>query len=519
MKKYILLLGILLFSFSKSSSQGLSIVWEKKIESDTTGIQWMQVPNFAVDKDDDLLLFVENSKMLPAFIWVNSNGEIINFQNLFFTTPKSFDYQTLAFTYKSATNISFSKTGTFAFVTLFSDPINNPLLQELYVFEVPKIGVIGSYFQEGTEDDFISNPTLSLSTGKAYTLLFFPRGSIQNKHHSGRTLWRFRFPVDSILLEHAALHPLKDNKENSIVLLSGKDNFSYYSLSKDTIYSFQIRKFGVVDSRDSLYLKDVFTFTQYDFGLTNHYLIPKNIFVKNDNYIVVGNLQMVNDTTPYFDNGKQFIATITKQGEVVSFKQLESPFFVNEACLSKDSTKIAMLGFEYVKSNLKNRKLGVVEYDLETENVRKVIYADSKGVLFTSSIRAYSNGDYAVTTSANGDSVIKNGLTPFFYVHRITNSTTSVDETKPEYKTTVRLEPNPTSEYATVRFLATDEMSQVNLVDSKGALVRNIYAKDVGGSFESSVTFRVSDLANGMYYVVVRKSTKTLETVPLLIQR
>ncbi|MBL8004730.1 MAG: hypothetical protein JNL36_06515 [Candidatus Kapabacteria bacterium] len=519
MKKYLILLGILLFSYSISSSQGLSIKWEKKVESDTSGIQWMQVPNFAVDKDDDLLLFVENSKMLPAFIWVNSNGEISNFQNYFYQTQGSNNYIKLALTYKYATNISFSKSGTFAFVTLFSDPINNPLVQELYVFEVPKLGVIGSYFQEGSEEDFISNPTLSLATGKAFTLLFFPRGRIQNMHHSGKTIWRFRYPIDSILFDQAALQPARDIQENSIVLLSGKDNFSYFSLLKDTIYSFQIRKFGIVDFRDSLYLKVVFTFTQYDFGLTNHYLIPKNIFVKNDNYIVVGNLQMVNDTTPYFDNGKQFIATITKQGEVVAFKQLESPFFVNEACLSKDSTKIAMLGFEYDKSNLKNRKLGVVEYDLETENVRKVIYADSKGVLFTSSIRAYSNGDYAVTTSANGDSVVKNGLTPFFYVHRITNSTTSVDETKPVNKTTVRLEPNPTSEYATVRFLASEEMSQVNLVDSKVALIRNIYTKDVGGSFESSVTFRVSDLANGMYYVVVGNGTKTIETVPLSIQR
>ncbi|GEM_PF-5339297 len=81
------------------------------------------------------------------------------------------------------------------------------------------------------------------------------------------------------------------------------------------------------------------------------------------------------------------------------------------------------------------------------------------------------------------------------------------------------LEPNPSSEYATVRFLASEQLSQVNIVNSKGSLIRTIYQKDVGGTFESSVTFRVSDLANGIYYLVIGNGTTIVETVPLSVHR
>ena len=505
-------------TFPTLYSQGLSIVWEKKIESDTMGIQWMGTPNFEIDNQNNLLLLIENSKMLPAFIWLNSMGDIVKFDNRFFMKPGDPSYRELNYINKYASSITFSENQKNTLVIHYANPNNSYFVQELFAFEVPREGIMSSYFKEGAEIDLLTGVINTIYTNKSSVIVFFLKGYVRELNLSGQTLWNYEFNVDEILDKQGVLQSFIDPNNGNVVMLSGKYDFRY-NTTIDTIYSFQIRNFGVEDTKDSLYLKDVFTFTQYDFGLSNHYLIPKNIFVKNDNYIVVGNLQMVNDTTPYFDNGKQFIATINKQGGVVSFKQLESPFFVNEACISKDSTKIAMLGFEYDKSNLKNRKLGVVEYDLETENVRKVIYADSKGVLFTNSIRSFSNGDYAVTTSAIGDSVIKNGLTPFFYVHRITSSTTSVEDTKPNYKTTVRLEPNPSSQYATVRFLASEELKHVNLVDSRGTFIRNIYTKDISGSFESSVTFRVSDLANGMYYVVVGNGTKTIETVPLSIQR
>ncbi len=90
---------------------------------------------------------------------------------------------------------------------------------------------------------------------------------------------------------------------------------------------------------------------------------------------------------------------------------------------------------------------------------------------------------------------------------------------EPKQNATVTVTPNPSSEIATVEFQSSENATTVKLVDSKGNVLRTLYQKETTGNHKSTITFKVSDLANGMYYVVVGNNSKTMETVPLSIQR
>ncbi|MBL8004697.1 MAG: T9SS type A sorting domain-containing protein [Candidatus Kapabacteria bacterium] len=319
--------------------------------------------------------------------------------------------------------------------------------------------------------------------------------------------------MDSILQEQQVIDGNFDSTSNTVTVLSGNERiYPKGHFSRGKYQDFQIRKFNVNLSNDSLIYESTITISPNQMKDTTLDYSPIRMFMKGDNYYVVGKTVKKNFQYP-------FIAEITTSGKVNDVWVSDSGVAVNSATFSADSSKIAFCG--YTNSFIAGTKyysFNICEFDLNSKEFSELTYATDLIDKKLTSIQPYKNGDYAVT-GVLAYPYTGLGFQPSYaVVARITHTPTSTGDNQPS-KTNVNVTPNPSTEMATVEFESSPEASTIQLVDVKGNVLRTLYQKTTQNTHQSSVTFRVSDLANGMYYVVVGNGTKTLETVPLSIQR
>jgi hypothetical protein len=246
--------------------------------------------------------------------------------------------------------------------------------------------------------------------------------------------------------------------------------------------------------------------------------------IEDDIIRVVGNSRSKTPAVTNLTDVRPFIATIDKNNTVIDCSILENPLAVSTICMSADSSSILIGGRRLMKTDSVSYfyENAIVEFDFASKSqsevsINRIPWASKRGSS-VSSIDRYSNGDFSYTTFNNVSEDSSWETSSYVTIGRLTRTATSAGDNQPR-KTSVNVTPNPSTEMATVEFESSPEASTIQLVDIKGNVLRTLYQKTTQNTHQSSVTFRVSHLANGMYYVVVGNGTKTLETVPLSIQR
>lgn len=535
MKKYILLLGILLVSFSISTAQPLSVKWDHKFVEDSMGIGYIKVVASKVDNNDNLLVQLENDWALQAFWFFDTNGNRMFYKNQLFLK---------------------GDTSYFGRVALLSKPMRMHLtsiidLPEVDYFRVRTAGMANpnlnlSHFRQievtknvnafnvttlplGTDQDILPDP-ISYVDYKYPDFLAFCNARYTDSvfRVSSQGVVKQRFPLnrDSILRKQNIINAQYDSKvADKIWMLSGLSATNHQTLfPKDSLFGFQLRTFTVNTTAHTLQEHEAIYFSEAMLQHPDRNFYPVRMVIEDDVIRVIGNSRSKTPAVTNLTDVRPFIATIDKNKTVIDCSILDNPLAVHTICMSADSSSILIGGRRLMKTDSLSYfyENAIIEFDFASKSqsevsINRIPWASKRGSAVTS-IDRYSNGDFSYTTWNDVSEDSSWETSSYVTIGRLTRTTTSTIENQPR-KTNVKVTPNPSTEMATVEFESSPEASTIQLVDVKGNVLRTLYQKTTQNTHQSSVTFRVSDLANGMYYVVVGNGTKTLETVPLSIQR
>jgi hypothetical protein len=535
MKRYLLLLMFILNSFSISTAQPLSIKWDHKFVEDSMGIGYIKVVASKIDINDKLLVQLENDWSLPAFWFFDSEGNRLFYKNQYFNR---------------------GDTSYFGRVALLTKPMRQHLtiiteFSDVDYFRVRTAGMAIpslnlSHFREievsknanahnvtllplGTEQDILPDP-VSYVDYKYPDFLAFCNSkytdSIVRVSVQGVVKQKFPLKRDSILQKQNLIQAQYDNLDGSkIWMLSGLRATNHQTLfPKDSLFGFQLRTFTVNTTEHTLVEHEAVYFSEAMLQHPDRNFYPVRMVIEGDKIRVIGNSRSKTPAVTNLTDVRPFIATVDKNGNVIDCSIFDTTLAVNAICMSADSTSMLIGGRRLMKTDSLSYfyENSIIEFDFASKSqsevsINRIPWASKRGSTVTS-IDRYSNGDFSYTTwnDVSEDSSME--TSSYVTIGRLTRTTTSAGDI-PSLNTTVTVMPNPSSELATVEFMSSPDASLVQLVDIYGNVVKPLYKKETQNSHKSSVTFRVSDLANGMYYLVVGNGTKTLETVPLSIQR
>lgn len=518
----IIFLLFLFLSLNTLFSQNLSVKWENFIEGDTSIAKFVQPVNMFLDKNENGFIYLFNSLFIKSILKISPTGTLDYHNHQYFFAP--FKDETFKRSVsQSEKQVVFTPLPTvnalrFSEILTISNNEFTPLILSTTDFGDTKDAPLVTTFPNVKENDYMLNPKVFSAYRKFSYLCYYDRwstnmGKILHILLTGVIHKRYDIVMDSILQEQRVVDGVFDSTQNSVTVLSGNERiYPKGHFSRGKYQEFQIRRFNVNLLNDSLEYVSTITISPNQMKDTTLDYSPIRLFEKGDYYYVIGNTIKKNFQYP-------FIAKISKSGIVNDVWVSDSSVAINSATFSADSSNIAFCG--YTNSFIGGTKyysFNVCEFDLNSKEFIELTYSTDMIDKKLTSIQAYKNGDYAVTGLLAYPHTGLGYQPSYAVVARITHSPTSVGDMQPN-KTTVKVTPNPSTEMATVEFMSSPEASTIQLVDIKGNVIRTLYQKTTQNTHQSSVTFRVSDLANGMYYVIVRNGIKTLETVPLSIQR
>jgi hypothetical protein len=535
MEKYILLLGIFLLSFSISIAQPLSIKWDHKFVEDSMGIGYIKVVSTLVDKEDKLFFQLENEWKIPAFLSFDPNGKRIFYQNRYFRKGDTsfFDkINILSKPMKSNLTITSERLdGSFYTVITLREANPNLNLSFLTEYSIPKNDQLGLYIVHpiAVEKDILYDPISILYYDPIEYIVFCNSkftDSIVRVNTQGVIQKQYPLNRDLILRQQNIIQSIYEHQDSSkIWMLSGMRNTGHQILfPKDSLYGFQLRTFSVNRTNHTITEKEAIYYNETTLMHPERNFYPVRLVVGVDKLYVVGNSRLKEPLVTNLTDAKPFIATLDKNGKVSDCTVLDEPLLVNTLCMASGNSSILIGGSRIMKSDSLTYfyENAIIEFDFASKSqsevsINRIPWASKRGSNVTS-IDRYSNGDFSYTTWNDVSEDSSWETSSYVTIGRLTRTTTSAGDNQPR-KTNVNVTPNPSTEMATVEFESSPEASTIQLVDIKGNVLRTLYQKTTHNTHQSSVTFRVSDLANGMYYVVVGNGTKTLETVPLSIQK
>lgn len=513
-----------LFSLTNLFSQGLSVKWESLYESeDKSIVEYVSGRYIQMDKAENTCVYIANHAFVPAFLFYDINGGFLQNVNLYsdFVNQDS-TFKMVYSNEQKQMYLEFNQNSNY-FESGMIVTVTNNHQQSFYLRE---------YFIKGSlQDNFITSTPLNTTLNDAvkspkglfnyndstflsvqssqfpdYIFLAEKNGRIKKKLFNGAdSLFKIQYVIDSKL----------DNENNLIYLLSGIRNFNHPQFpNRDKFFGFQIRSYSINRVEDSLILNSTTTFRPPEkSGKLDEYYVTDFLSTKDYFYILGYRFSYDTLTLP------PFVMKLTKDGKMESIKLFSDSLKPKTFILSNDKSKIIIVGSEVDTNQLVSQVIYELDTNLYIEN-KLLLNTNVSGNKSLYSVYSCLNGDYIVS-GAIGYVNEYNNSNPqkgWATTARITHTTTSTIDIQP-HKTSVKVTPNPSTEMATVEFESSPEASTIQLVDVKGNVLRTLYQKTTQNTHQSSVTFRVSDLANGMYYVVVGNGTKTLETVPLSIQR
>ena len=522
-------------TFTSLYSQGLSIKWDHKFVEDSMGIGYIKVVGSIVDKDDKLFVQLENDWALPAFWFFDSEGNRLFYKNQYFNKGDTSYFGRVSLLSKPMRQHStiIRDVPEFDYFLIFTSGQANPNLNlsHLRVMDVPKSieAAMITRLPLGTDQDILPDP-ISYVNYKHPDYLAFCNSkytdSIIRVSTQGVIKQKFPLKRDDILQKQNIIQAQYDNLDGSkIWMLSGLRATNHQTLfPKDSLFGFQLRTFTVNTTEHTLVEHEAVYFSETMLQHPDRNFYPVRMVIEGDKIRVIGNSRSKTPAVTNLTDVRPFIATVDKNGNVIDCSIFDSTLAVNAICMSADSSSMLIGGRRLMKTDSLSYfyENAIIEFDFASKSqfevsINRIPWASKRGSTVTS-IDSYSNGDFSYTTwnDVSEDSSWENSS--YVTIGRLTRTTTSAVD-NPSLKTTVTVSPNPSSEMATVEFMSSPDASLVQLVDIKGNVVRTLYKKVIQNTHKSSVTFRVSDLANGMYYVVVGNGTKTIETVPLSIQR
>lgn len=475
-----------------------------------------------MDQNENGFIYLFNSLYIKSILKVNSSGNLDYHLHQYPFAP--YRDETFKRSVSQRENhVLFTPLPTvnairFSEILSTSNNDNTLVLMNSTDFVDSKDANLASRFPTSNLNDFMSSPKV-FSPYRKLTYLCFGdiwksnQGKILQIMPSGVISKRYDIVIDTILQEQTVVDGVFDSTNNTVTALSGNERiYPKGHFSRGKYQDMQIRRFTVNLSNDSLEYESTITIPPNQMKDTTIDYSPIRLLMKGDIYYVIG--YTVKKSFQY-----PFIAKITKSGIVNNVWVSDSSVAIISATFSADSSKIAFCGkTSSFIAGTQYYSFNVCEFDLNSKEFTELTYSTDLIEKKLTSIQVYKNGDYAVTGVLAYPYTGLGYQPSYAYVARMTNKPTSTNE-NPPLKTSVSVSPNPTSEMVTVEFMSSPDASLVQLVDIKGNVVKTLYKKETQNAHKSSVTFRVSDLANGMYYVVVGNGTKTLETVPLSIQR
>lgn len=242
-----------------------------------------------------------------------------------------------------------------------------------------------------------------------------------------------------------------------------------------------------------------------DSQYTNYNVSIVDAAVLNDNIYVVGYEYLPNSTLK-----RGFIATVTKQGQFLGYKYLTPEGVYSKIQAVKiHGNSVVCVGAMSDSPDNSTIVPYLVSYDSGLDEASKKEYKwTDTGI--------NSLYDYIVTFDNNAIVVGSKGGKPYM-AKLLRDPKTSVSERPTQMRSSINIQPNPSTTEATISMMnRTSMQGTIDVFSVDGKHVETIYNGELDLYFNH--TFSTANYPTGSYFVVI-KGENLQETIPLTIQR